>query len=313
MSPVPAVLELAEAAFSCVPLARARRLAEWVGPRRTLTDRGVLRPADATQACRDLGIEFSSPRVRSAFDVDELMQDWVTAVAAGFVVVDGTRARGADVDETGTPASDPAGVVDAWVAAAAFLLDLADDEDPCAGCLTALHELASADEPVTMEQLLSSVAAIVEPEELEDTPCPACGQIHRLDDELDTGPFDDLTGDDLSGDDLSGDEDWPGDEPWDDEEWDDEEEDLVEHVAATVTGLLAFGAADITDAEIRLTPLGGLLAERVFQELQVPADAEASALVSAIGELPPPLNELLAQPWLAARSTTAAADELLSF
>ncbi len=295
----PTVLELAEAAYSCVPLTRARRLAEWVGPRRTLTDRGVLRPVDATQACRDLSIELSSPRLRSALDSDELMQDWVTAVAAGFIVIDGTRARGVDLDEIGTPASDPEGILDAWVATASFLLDLADDEDPCAGCLTALHVLNSAGEPVAVEQLVSTVAAIVAPQEPEDMPCPGCGQIHRSEDELD--PFDD----------ISGDEDWLGEEDWDEEE--EEEEDPAEHVAAMLTGLLAFKAAEVTDAKIQLTPLGGLLAERVFQELLVPANADASALVSAIMDLPPPLADLLARPWLAARPGPAAADELLTF
>jgi hypothetical protein len=296
MPPAPAALDLADAAFSCGPLSRARRLAEWVGQGRTLTARGVLRPADATQACLDLGIKFGGARLRSALDADELMRDWVSAIAAGYIVVDGRRALGADPDEIGSPVSDPEGTLDAWVGAATFLLDLAD-EDPCTGCLTALAELHVATEPVTMEQMVSAVAAMIELEEPEGTACPGCGEIHGLAGEL--APFD-----------LLADEDWLGNGDWDDEDGD---EDAAEHVAATVTGLLAFNAADLADEKIRLTPLGSLLAERVFQGRLVPADADVSALVSTIGDSPLPLGLTLARPWLALRSAPAAADELLTF
>lgn len=68
--------ELAGAALSCVALARGRELAEWVGTGRTLTASGVLRPAEAAQACRDLGITLKGPKPRSALDVPELMKVW---------------------------------------------------------------------------------------------------------------------------------------------------------------------------------------------------------------------------------------------
>src|SRR5258708_12245305 len=77
--------ELAEAALSCGPLARARQLAIWVGQGRELTGTGVLRPADAAEACRVLGIELSPGRLRSAKDVPGLMRDWEVAVTAGFI------------------------------------------------------------------------------------------------------------------------------------------------------------------------------------------------------------------------------------
>jgi hypothetical protein len=131
----------ADSALSCAALAHARELAEWVGLGRTLTSSGVLRPAEAAQACRDLGITFKGPRLRSALDVEELMQYWVTAAAAGFLEIDGRRARATpDVLDPGSATySDPETIVRAWVQAATVLLDLG--EEPCAGCLTALHEL----------------------------------------------------------------------------------------------------------------------------------------------------------------------------
>jgi hypothetical protein len=148
--------ELAGAALSCAALARARRLAEWVGAGRTLTTSGVLRPAEAAQACRDLGIELAGPRLRSALDVEELMQDWVTAAAAGFLEIGGRRAWAVpDLPDAGSSTHPELEIIlNAWVQAATAVLDLG--EEPCAGCLTVLHELHTADGPLTMEQLASA-------------------------------------------------------------------------------------------------------------------------------------------------------------
>ena len=74
--------ELAGTAMSSPALARARSLAAWVGQGRALTASGVLRPADAVQACRNLGIDLPGARLRSALDVWELMRDWTTAIGA---------------------------------------------------------------------------------------------------------------------------------------------------------------------------------------------------------------------------------------
>ncbi|MGE5287345.1 MAG: plasmid pRiA4b ORF-3 family protein [Micromonosporaceae bacterium] len=279
--------ELAEAALSCAALTRARRLAAWVSPGRTLTTSGVLRPAEAAQACRDLGIEVPGPRLRSALDVEELMQDWVTAAAAGFLEIDGRRAWAApDLPEAGSSTPpEPGAILSAWVRAATALLDLG--EEPCAGCLTVLHELHAAAGPLTMEQLASAVGAVLEPDEPEGAPCPGCGQAH------DPG--------DLPGlDDFLGDEDEDGD-------------DTAGHAAGTVTGLLAFGAADADDGAVRLTPLGAMLAESVFQRRAPSPDADAATVISAISELPPPVARTVARPWLSARSAAGAARELFAF
>ena len=281
--------EFASAALSCVALAGARRLAEWVGPGRTLTSSGVLRPAEAAQACRDLGIELAGPRLRSALDVEELMRDWVTAAAAGFLEIDGRRAWAApDLPDAGSSAhTEPEVILNAWLRAATAVLDLG--EEPCAGCLTALHELHAASGPLTMEQLASAVGAVLEPAEPTGASCPGCGQFHRPGDLLGLA---DLLGDEVE---------------------DEDEEDMAGHVADTATGLLAFGAADASDGAVRLTPLGTMLAESVFAGRAPSPDADVGTVISLVSELPPPLARTVARPWLDARSAADAVRELFSF
>jgi hypothetical protein len=286
-SPVVITPELADAALSCAALTRARALAEWVGSGRTMTASGVLRPAEAVQACRDLGIEVPGPRLRSALDVDELMRDWLTAAAAGFLQIDGRRARAAPelsaAGFSGHP--DPKAVASAWVQAAVAVLDL--DEEPCAACLMILHELHAVDGPLTVGHLAGTVRGVLEPEVPEGAPCPGCGQIHSPGDMLGLGAL--LSDDEENGEDLAG------------------------HVDGAVDGLLAFGAVATVDGAARLTPLGRLLGAAVFEGLAPSPEADVETLVSAIGELPPPVARTVARPWLDARSTADAARELLVF
>ena len=261
-----------------------------MGPGKTLTASGVLRPAEAAQACRDLGIELPGPRLRSALDVEDLMRDWMTAAAAGFLEMVGRRARAAqDLPEAGSSTHpDPDAILHAWVQAATVVLDLG--EQPCAGCLTVLHELYSADGPPTMAQLASAVRAVLEPreqEEPESLPCPGCGEVHSPGDLLSLGDF------------LS--------------DENDDEEDAASHAAGAVTGLLKFGAADVADEAVRLTPLGIVLATSVFRGREPSPDADAATVMSAISELPPQVAWTVAQPWLGARSAADAARELLAF
>ncbi len=285
------IAELADAALSCEPLARARRLAGWVGQGRTLTASGVLRPADAEKAYRDLGIGSPILGPRSALDVEDLTQDWETAIAAGFIEVDGRQAWAADLAVEGSQAySDPGAILGSWVRAVTWLLDLGDEE-PCPGCLVALHELRTTTGALTVEQLVIAVEAVFESVEPESEPCSECGQLHGESDQLDL--FD-----------LLGDEDWDGE---------DDGEDAAEHVADVVTDLVAFGAAEISGELVQLTPLGEFLAGEVFLELEVPPDADAATMVSVISEYPPALGPAMAQPWLSARSMAAAVSELLTF
>ena len=277
--------EITDAALSCTALTRARNLAEWVGQGKTLTASGVLRPAEAVQACRDLGIELRGPRLRSALDVEDLMQDWATAAAAGFLELSGRRVRAAeDLPDAGSSTHpDPDAILHAWVQAATIVLDLGDQ--PCAGCLTVLNELYSADGPLTMGQLASAVRAL-EPEEPEGLPCPGCGEVH--------GPGD-----------LLGFGDFRSDE--------DEDEDAASHTSDTVTGLLWFGAADVADEAVQLTPLGTVLTASVFQGREPSPDADVATAMSAVSELPPAVARTVAQPWLGARSGADAVRELLTF
>ena len=275
--------ELIDAALSCTALTRARNLAEWVGQGKTLTASGVLRPAEAVQACRDLGIELPGPRLRSALDVEDLMQDWATAAAAGFLEMGGRHVRAAeDLPDAGASTHpDQDAILHAWVQAATIVLDL--DDQPCAGCLTVLNELYSADGPLTMGQLASAVRAL-EPQEPEGLPCPGCGEVH--------GPGDLLGFGDFLG---------------------DEYEDDASHATDTVTGLLWFGAVDVADEAVQLTPLGTMLAASVFQGREPSPDANAATVMSAVSELPPTVARTVAQPWLGARSATDAVRELLAF
>ena len=278
---------IADAALSCTALTRARNLAEWVGQGKTLTASGVLRPAEAVQACRDLGIELPGPRLRSALDVEDLMRDWVTAATAGFLEMDRRRVWAAqDLPDAGSSTyDDPDAILRSWVQAATVVLDLGDD--PCGECLTVLHELYSADGPLTMDQLASTVGAALEPEEPEGLPCPGCGEVHGPGDLLSLGDF------------LS--------------DEDEDEEDAARHAAATVTGLLGFGAADVTAETVRLNSLGAVLATSVFQGREPSPDADVATVMSVISELPPAVAWTVAQPWLGARSAADAARELLAY
>jgi hypothetical protein len=286
--------DLADAALACTALACARELAEWVGPGRELTSRGVLRPAAAAEACRALGIAFPGPRLRSALDVDELTRDWTAAVDAGFVVTVGRRAWAAP-DLTAAP--DPRSVLDAWVRAAARAIGAAGE--PCPGCLTVLHDLFVADGPLSLEDLADAVAA-TEPAAADGEPCPDCGGVHERADLLGIQPAD-LLG-------MNG--------PYDE---DPGEPDSREHAEGTVAILAAFGAAVApgraggAGGAVRLTPLGSMLAAAVFEGCAPAADADAAELVSVISEMPPRVGRTMAKPWLGARSPDTAVRDLLAF
>lgn len=285
-SPESASSELANAALSCAPLARALKLAGWVGEGKALTSSGVLRPAEAAQACRDLGIELPGPKLRTALDVDELMRDWDVAMVAGFLRSEGRRAWAApDLPDAGSSARwDAKAILDAWVQAATFFLNL--DEDPCPGCLTVLHALHTAAEPLTIKQLATAVGQL-EPKEAEGTPCPGCGQVHDQPDVLD---FDHLLGDQERN-----------------------REYVAEHVADAVCELADFAAATLGGEAVRLTELGAFLADSVFEQRALPPEADAATVVSAITEVPLAVARTIARSWLNARPASGAARELLAF
>jgi Plasmid pRiA4b ORF-3-like protein len=170
VSPAVVAVDLAEAALATPAFGGAVKLAQWVGPGRQLTARGVLRPADAVEACRVLGIALPGGRLRSAMDVEELMQGWVVAIGAGLLIGEGHRVRSVPA----ALATDPKTVLDAWVRAAT--VELGVPEDPCRKCLIVLHELHTAAGAMDVEALAD---AVVGPQRAVE-PCPDCGGIHDL-------------------------------------------------------------------------------------------------------------------------------------
>jgi len=146
--------ELAEAASSCVTLVQARKLAEWIGASRPLTPSGVLKPALAIEACQLLGIELPPGRLRTALDLDEFMLIWDAAASAGYIVLNGTRVRT-------TPRladTSPRQTVQSWLNLMSAGLGLR--EGPCGGCLTVLHELSVASEPLDLASLAEAVGSL---------------------------------------------------------------------------------------------------------------------------------------------------------
>jgi hypothetical protein len=252
----------------------------------------VLRPAVAAEACRALGIPLSAKRLRSALDVDELMLDWAVASDAGFIVAQGRYAY-ASPDLAAPP--DPGLLLNAWVTAAVTGLGVPDE--PCAGCLTVLHELHTNGQPQSIEDLATAVTAVGEFETAQAEPCPDCGGIHNSPDLLGLGG-------------LIDDEDIDG-------------VDGLEHAEGTVVGLAAFGAVATAngsapdgaaaDGPFRLTPLGSMLAAAVFEGSAPAADADAGAVISAISDVPPSVAWTMMRPWLDARSADSAVGELLAF
>ena len=273
--------ELAEAALSCAPLAQARKLAEWIGPVKPLTGTGVLKPALAIEACHALGIEPPPGRLRTALDLEELMDVWDAACLAGYIVPNGSRVR------TTVRLADmaPQNVLRSWLRAVSAQLGLPGQ--PCSGCLIMLHELSTADGPLDLAGLAEAMGSSAPPGE-EDGPCPDCGEVH-------VPPS------------LAG---------YDEDE--DRAEDL-EHAESMVADLVSYGAAAVDapgspgEPRAGLTPLGRMLAESLFTGCAPSADADVATLVDVLGVMPPPIATQMAEPWLAARSEAEAVGELLAY
>jgi hypothetical protein len=274
--------ELAEAASSCVTLVQARKLAEWIGASRPLTPSGILKPALAIEACQLLGIELPPGRLRTALDLDEFMLIWDAAGSAGYIVPNGTRVRT-------TPRladTSPGQTVQSWLNLMSAGLGLR--EGPCGGCLTVLHELSVASEPLDLAPLAEAVRSL-RPSGTVDGLCPDCGEVHDLPE---------LTF-------AIGDED--GD-------------DSAEHAADAVGFLVGYGAAVLlgvqeTPGEVRaeLTPLGRMLAESLFTGCAPPAEADAATFMDVICAVPLKIASAMAEPWLADDALRAVGIEAPDF
>ena len=159
---------LASAALASPALSRAVKLAEWVGDGREITDSGVLRPAVAEQACKDLGIDRPdlTRKLRSAQDVPGLVIDWNVARLGGLITLHQKRARGMAPD-------GPGAVLDAWLRAVSVVFGLPDES--CGECLTALAAIAQAENcTIRVAHVLEAVFQDLPAAE----PCPDCGGSH---------------------------------------------------------------------------------------------------------------------------------------
>jgi hypothetical protein len=156
--------ELADAALASSALSRALELAKWIGDEKELTASGTLRPADAAEACRALGIELP-----------ELGPVWEVARDAGFITPTGGSVRASGLED-GTTSPEaalwswlrPEAALWSWLRALAPKLDL--QEEPCGRCLTVLAELAgAADGIASTTELMDAVrSAFPTPDNPED-------------------------------------------------------------------------------------------------------------------------------------------------
>lgn len=296
---------MAAAALSCEAFADAVKLAAWLGPGRELTASGVLRPATAVQACQALDIPLASGKLRSAMDVPELDRAWTAALAAGLVLVAADRASTAPVAaEIATAAAvakqlQPglAGqVILAWLRAASEQFGFPDDI--CGECLTILAELAKADGPVETAEVIAAVLseAAGDLEHPGADVCPDCGQQHEM-------ALPDIVGLDIAGlhiaVGLRG-------------------EELAEHARTTMGILKGFGAVStgpgrLPEGTVVLTALGQLLAGSALESISPAAEETAGELVEIVADYPPQVALAASARWLAARTPSGAARELLGF
>jgi hypothetical protein len=292
--------EKAEAALSCEAFADAVKLAAWVGPSRELTTSGVLRPASAVEACQALGIALASGRLRSAMDVPELERAWAAALAADLVRVAGKRASTAPVAAEIAAAAAGAGqlgpeladqVLLAWLRAVSEQLGFPDDV--CGQCLAMLVELAKADGPAEIAEVTAAVLSEVadDPEHRGTYVCPDCGQPHER-------SLPDIPGLDAAAG-LR-------------------EVDLVGHALTTIDVLTDFGAVSTGPGRApggtaALTALGRLFAWSAVESISPAADETAGELAEIVADYPPVIALAASARWLAARTPSAAAGELLGF
>lgn len=304
MASPPSLTSLADAAVAAPALSIACRLAEWIGGSRELTTTGVLRPAVAAEACRELGIELPrGGKLRSAKDVTELQQAWEVAVAAGLVLITAKRVSAADDVPAlagAVRAAEAAGesvptelaerVVAAWLCGAGLPLGI--PEDPCTMCLAVLHELSLAGKPAEMSRLADVVLEAMQgPLALDGTgpgdegngPCPHCGQDHEAGG-VTLDAFARFEADD--------------------------------HVIDATESLVSFGAA-VTGpgsgpgGSVTLTSLGQLLAIQVMTALAADPDMSAAEVAEHIAGLPGGVASSAAGPWFESRNPRTAVAELL--
>jgi hypothetical protein len=125
---LPSLEELAEDARGSRLLAAARRLAEWVGDGRVVTEDGEPIPADCAAAARAVDIEVEAPVHRLA-DVPELAHLWELAEAVELIEIGMDRAHAGPALEAwpgdpGEPGDEDA--LDVWATGLAVVMTSLD-------------------------------------------------------------------------------------------------------------------------------------------------------------------------------------------
>ncbi|MBF8192480.1 plasmid pRiA4b ORF-3 family protein [Nonomuraea sp. K274] len=121
----------------------AHALASWAGAGRAVTPSAAIKPALVPDAAAVLGVVCPA-KVRRLSDVPEVQRAWLTAVAAGLVTIEGSRAVRAEPAPTLGP--------DAWYAALeqVIAVQIGDpcEADPRICCLVTLNLLAEEAPPL---------------------------------------------------------------------------------------------------------------------------------------------------------------------
>jgi hypothetical protein len=271
--------QLVLAARACSALASAQTLADWVGAGRAVTSRGVLKPAAAVEACGLLGIEPPSRKPRSALDIDELMMVWSVASAAGFIEVSGGRVT-AGPDLQSWLDGDQDIVLAVWSRCALEVLGLVGETDgedlEYLAVLVTLHDRGGV---ASLGDLSAGIAQLVG-DASSGCLCPDCASQPRSSDGMFGLPRD-----------LGMDE--------------ADAQDAVQVLGE-------FGIAVPRGDIVELTPLGHWLTDVMFRKSAPLAEADAADVVSELAQLPDMVAELMARPWLSARTPAAAGRELLA-
>ncbi len=265
-------------------MARARRIAEWVGTGRELTSSGVPKPSAAAEVCGLLGIELTTAKPRSALDIHELMAIWETAIAAEFIEIGDRRVRtGPGLSEWDSADADI--VLRIWARCTIEAVGpAAEDDDVGQGpeCLVLLHTLYERDGAATLDDLAAAQREDAGMAAGSDRPCPGCGEVHDIADPIG------LLGLGLGADDV----------------------DLLADAALS---LETFGAVTLHDRTAEITPLGRMLATVMFRDSAPPPETDVQTFVSALAGLPPAIAATMARPWLEGRPSTERVRELLTF
>ena len=140
------MFDVTKLAHDCVAIAEMRRIADWVGDGKSVTSKGVLRPADLRRASAETGIPIPE-KFRSAGDVPNWNRLWTAALIIGVISLEDGVAKAAPPIEVTS---------ELWLRALAVALAANFGDDEGTGALNigraALTALATG-KPKTFDEL----------------------------------------------------------------------------------------------------------------------------------------------------------------